>query len=58
VANLANAISAQCLGDCTAEARLPGGGQALRARRKSVEEIILKQTLCELGVSVVNTSAQ
>jgi hypothetical protein len=43
VANLANAISLQGLGSCTAEARLPGGlpvrrqtgGQALRAQRRS-----------------------
>jgi len=40
--NLANAISVQELGNCTAEARLPGGlpvdqqtgGQALRSRRR------------------------
>jgi len=35
VANLVNAISVQRLGDCTAE--------ALRARRKSAEEIILNK---------------
>ena len=35
VANPANANSVQCLGDCTAE--------ALRAPRKSVEEIILNK---------------
>jgi len=31
---MANAISLQGLGNCIAEARLPGGGQALRSRRR------------------------
>jgi len=50
VANLANAISVRGLGTFTAEARLPGGGQALRSPRREIES-----NLRELGVSVVKS---
>ncbi len=63
VANLANAISVQGLGDCTAEARPSTGsgrGEPVEPRRTPSKELLIKKfsDLCELCASAVNISSQ